>query len=205
MKNPGMDTPLTRDRVLGFLVEIGIPARYEPGARGFTDDIRIERGGLLVDPECRVSSLLHEAAHLAITPRRFRHLMNDNVQVGQKEMLRQVGMMRLHPDDPLHRAVIQNSDPEATAWAFAAGLHLGLTDETIIRDDEYEGKGETVRLMLSMKAYMGINGLSHAGFCALRPGRHLPAWPKLAFWTQEVDVTVPRWDVVQFAASATGK
>lgn len=179
--------PAALDRVIAFFNEIGIPARYELGATGFVKHVRIERGELLVDPACRVSGLLHEGAHLAIAPRRYRHLMSGNLYAGQREMLRQVAGMGLHPDAPLYRAVLQNSDPEASAWAYAAGLHLGFSGEEIIRDDEYDGDGETIRLALSIRSYVGINGLAHAGFCALRPGHRLPVWPKLAFWTQEVD------------------
>ncbi|ASW03637.1 hypothetical protein [Paraburkholderia aromaticivorans] len=179
--------PGTVDRVLAFFNDIGIPARYEPGATAFTEGVRIECGELLVDPACRISVLLHEGAHLAITPKRFRHLMCGNLYAGRREMFRQVGELGLPPDTPLYRAVIQSSDPEATAWAFAAGLHLGFSREEIIEDDQYDGDGETIRLALFLRSYSGINGLAHAGFCALRPGHQLPVWPELAFWTQEVD------------------
>ncbi|HDR8983191.1 hypothetical protein QZM46_07605 [Burkholderia vietnamiensis] len=134
-----------------FLNEIGIPARYETGATGFTEGCRIDRGTLSVDPACRVSTVLHEGAHLAITPRCFRVLMNGNLFAGQREMLRIIGEADLHPDDPLYRAVIQCSDPEATAWAWAAGIQLGLPGEEIIRADEYDGDGEEIRLALQMR------------------------------------------------------
>jgi hypothetical protein len=75
------------------------------------------------------------------------------------------------PDGDLQRAVLQCSDPEATAWAWAAGQYLGLQPKAIIQDDEYGGDGSFLRLQLATGGYVGINGLSHAGFCAVRPDR----------------------------------
>ncbi|WP_207190770.1 hypothetical protein, partial [Enterococcus faecium] len=135
-------------------------------------------------PDCRVSGLLHEAGHLAITPQMFRPLMDGNISSGQREMLRVVGESNLHPDDSLYRAVIQCSDIEATAWAWAAGRHLGLPGEEIIRTDEYDGEGESIRISLQVGAYIGIHGLAHAGFCAVRSRPGVVAWPNLKFWTQ---------------------
>lgn len=188
MTGQGDDIPAELNCVVEFLREIGIAVAYEPGARGFVDGVRIERGGLAVDRRCRISSLLHEGAHCAITPRRFRHLMNGNLHAGRREMYRQLEAMQIYPDALLYRAAIQNSDAEATAWAYAAGRRLGLSADRIIGDDEYDGEGRSIRLALSVNAHPGIKGLARAGFCALRQGGRLPLWPELAFWTQEVDV-----------------
>lgn len=179
-----IDRADTRDRVVEFLNTIGIPTRYVAGARGFIEGCRIERGTLAVDPECKVSGLLHEAGHLSITPPMFRPLMDGNITSGQREMLRVLGESNLHPDDSLYRAVIQCSDPEATAWAWAAGRYLGLPGEEIIRADEYDGEGESIRVSLQVGAYIGIHGLAHAGFCAVRSRPGVVGWPSLKFWTQ---------------------
>jgi hypothetical protein len=181
-----IDAPETRHRVMHFLNGIGVPAEYEDGATGFSKGCCIAQGVLHVDPACRISTILHEAGHLAITPRRFRALMDGNLYAGQREMLKIVDEAAVHPDDPLYRAVIQCSDPEATAWAWAAGTELCLPGEEIVRDDEYGGDGKAIRLALQMRAYLGVHGLSHAGFCAIRERDGVAAWPRLHFWTQEV-------------------
>ncbi|MGA3976999.1 hypothetical protein ACI2UK_13995 [Ralstonia nicotianae] len=170
---------------MDFLRGIGLQATYEGGANGFIEGVRIDRGTLLVDPACRPSALLHEAGHLAITPLRFRTLMSDNLSAGMRAMFRVIEEMSLEPDHPLMRAAIQCSDPEATAWAWAAGLEIGLPENEIIQDDEYDGDGASIRQSLSMKAYVGINGLAHAGFCVPRKAGVLPMYPRLKFWTQE--------------------
>lgn len=180
-----IDAPKRRDKVVRFLNLIGVPTRYEVGATGFSKGCRIERGELFVDPDCRVSTILHEAAHLAITPRCFRSLMSGNLFAGQREMLRCLDESGLHPDHSFYRAVNQATDPEATAWAWAAGKSLGLPDHELIRDDEYDGEGAEIRICLQLRSYVGIHGLAHAGFCLIRDRGGMAGWPNMNFWTQD--------------------
>lgn len=185
---PGKAAGTDLKRVTEFLTKIGLPWQWAPGANGFINSIDIRDGVLLVDPAAPASALLHEAGHLATLPGEFRHLAQRNMAGVQKLMLESIDFMA-NPDGPLQRAAIQASDPEATAWAWAAGMHLGLAPETIIQDDEYFHGGDVVRMQLQGRAYLGINGLAHAGFCAVRPGsfalaRGLPAFPELKHWLQ---------------------
>lgn len=178
-------------RVITALNEIGLEAKVVPDAEGFLPRVRIVRGALHVAPGCRVSDLLHEAGHTACIPRRYRAQAADNLDRLVRLMLEDVDRQNLHPDSPLYRAVIQCSDPEATAWAWAFGVHVGLAPEDIIEDDQYPdddgvGTGREVRLSLSMGRYIGVNGLAHAGFCSTNRFGRLPQYPKLAFWTQEL-------------------
>lgn len=144
---------------------------------------------MIVDPAVsRPSGLLHEAGHLACVPAEYRHLFSGDVAKGQQLMLDQLEASGADIDSPLYRAVIQTSDPEATAWAFAAGLAIGLKPQQIILDDEYDGEGWDVRFGLSSRRYLGINGLANAGFCCtsarLSAYTGLPAYPNLRFWLQ---------------------
>lgn len=172
-----------------FLAEIGLPWRWEARSAGFMPGIEIRDGTLLIDPAALPSNVLHEAGHLATLPGVFRPLAQGNISGVQKHMMRVIDF-DADPDGELQRAAMQCSDPEATAWAWAAGEHLGLPPEVIIRDDEYGGDGAVIRMHLQHRQYIGINGLSHAGFCAVRPGayaaaRDLPAYPKLKRWLQK--------------------
>lgn len=178
-------------RVCEALARIGIPVVADPEAAGFLPGVRIEKGGLRVAPGCAVGDVLHEAGHLAIIPRCYRGRADNDVSRVQREMLEDMTQRNEPADSPLYRAVLQTSDPEATAWAYAFGKHLGLADEDIIEDHSYPdetgvGTGAEVRSALAMNYYVGINGLAHAGFCSVRGLGRLPRYPQLAHWTQDL-------------------
>jgi hypothetical protein len=153
------------ERVIDFLQKIGLGVVIEPGATGFTEGVRIDQGVLHVDPDCLPSVLLHEAGHIAITPGRFRFYMDGDLRAGIRRMIADIEGMNLPPDDPLECAVVQCSDPEATAWAWAAGLSIGLPPEAIIDSNDYQGGGDNIRIMLQVNRYAGINGMARAGMC----------------------------------------
>jgi hypothetical protein len=108
---------------------------------------------------------------------------------GLQRMFKEMQGIVLPPDHPLDRAVGQCGDKEATAWAYAAGLAVGLDPADIILDSEYEGSGDEIRMMLSMSQYAGINGLAFAGMC--KRGRHVvpeERYPAMQCWLQSADV-----------------
>lgn len=155
---------------------------------GFVSGVKIKKGTLLVGNNATLDSILHEAGHLAITPKPFRHLMSGNLSSGLKKMFEVLSDKNLDPDSELMRHSIQCSDPEATAWAFAAGRLLGFKDDLIILNSSYDGEGALVREMLASNAYVGIHGLRHAGMCAhgiAARSRGIPAYPQMLRWTQD--------------------
>jgi hypothetical protein len=175
--------------ILNFLREIGLRFQESPGANGFTPGIDIKDGVMLIDTTVAIASnILHEAGHLAIVPEEFRVYFQSNVAGGQCAALDEAARIGAEPDSPMLRAVMQTSDTEATAWAWAAGKHLGIPEEIIILDEEYSRGGEAIRLMLKVGMYMGIHGLSHAGFCAINKRssdfRGIALYPALERWTQ---------------------
>lgn len=179
-------------KVVEFLNEIGIEAKIEQGAHGFVKHARITNGSLAIDPACPVGDVLHEAGHIAITPARYRRLLDGDIQWGIRKAWEDAERFNLGPDDPLMRALIQCSDPEATAWAWAAGLHIGLAPEQIIYDSDdpfhYGGEAWSVRQAHEMGYSLGAHGLAHAGFCQVGMYNRfnpLPKYPQLAFWTQQ--------------------
>ncbi|WP_234427201.1 hypothetical protein [Pseudomonas veronii] len=175
------------EAAMQFLCSIGLSVHVEEGACGFIENVAIVDGGLQVDPLAPASGLLHEAGHLAVMPSRFRHFLSGNLAEGMRRAFTALDQMDLVPDDPLMRAMLQTSDPEVTAWAWAAGKAIGLPDQKIIQDDDYQGEGGGIRIALAANSYIGINGLSHAGFCVARrnPYRPLPVYPELAHWLQQ--------------------
>jgi hypothetical protein len=179
------------ERVLHFLRGIGIPCLVDARTRtlgGFLNDVRIDSGGLIVKSDALVSNALHEAGHLAVLPGKYRRMASDDVDEVAKFMLDETA--NEPPDSPLSIATMQCGDVESTAWAWAAGVYLGVAPQDIIRHEQYGRTGVQLRYSLAAHAYIGINGLSRAGFCVVRPGvlekhRGLPAYPKLAMWVQK--------------------
>ena len=189
MNNQAADAKLDckyAHKVMDFLNEVGLPVSVVPGATGFVEDIVLVEGTVKVDPKCLPSVMLHEAGHLAVMPSRFRHLMSGNLYKSMREIFAIAEISYMDPDDPITRALLQTSDPEVTAWAWALGKHLGIPEKLIILDSEYDNTGKEIRLQIQASCYPGINGLSHGGFCVPRanPYRPLPVYPELAFWLQ---------------------
>lgn len=173
------------ERALSFLSDIGLPVAVERGARGFIEGVELRDGGLRVDPMASVSNVLHEAGHLAIVPSKFRHYLSGNIAHGLQQAFEEMEEHGLPGDDPLYRKMLQTGDTEATAWAWAAGKALNIPEELIIRDEDYDGTDESLRLGLSLGAYLGIHGIANADFCTPRRShRGLPVYPQLAFWLQ---------------------
>lgn len=174
------------EAAMQFLSSIGLTVAVEEGAHGFIEHVAIADGGLRVDPRAPASGLLHEAGHLAIVPTQFRHYLSGNLREGMKRILAELEQMDLEPDSQLERAILQTGDAEATAWAWSVGKAIGIPDQLIIQTAEYNGEGAFIRASLAANSYLGINGLSHAGFCLTRsnPYRQLPVYPSLAFWLQ---------------------
>jgi hypothetical protein len=167
------------DTVLDFLKGIGLPwVVNDEVLCGFLPRIEIKAGVPHVHPKCPVSNLLHEAGHLACIPAQFRSLVSGDVDASLSTVWGENACY--DPDSPLYRALIQCSDPEATAWAWAAGVAVGLPAEVIIKNGEYQRDGCAVRSALGGRAWCGINGLAHAGMCALKE------YPKMLRWVQPV-------------------
>lgn len=181
----GMVCPYA-EMAMQFLDKIGIAVAAVPGAKGFIESVAIVEGGLHVDPTAPASGLLHEAGHLAIVPARYRSYLSGDIGVGMKRIFEEIEDLPYDENCTIQRAMLQVGDTEATAWAWAAGKAIGIPEEMIIKDDEYFNTGESIRMCLSSTAYLGINGIAHAGFCVRRanPYRPLPVYPQLAFWLQ---------------------
>lgn len=120
-------------RCLAFFRAIGLPWAWKRGAKGFLDGVEVEQGALLVDPFASASNILHEAGHLAILPGRFRCNASGDLSAAMERMFGEVDFS--DPDSGIARAAIQCGDAEATAWAWAVGVHLGLPPE-----DDHQGR-----------------------------------------------------------------
>ncbi|QAY80421.1 hypothetical protein [Sphingosinicella sp. BN140058] len=172
-------------KTASFLNSIGLEAAPASGAAGFLSAVQIHDGTLRYDPARALpSDLLHEAAHLAILPERFRKLASDDLEPLFLHMCEEAARhVEEDPDranDHFVRSVLQAGECEATAWAFAAGRAARLPDTVIITDDQYEGEGADIRRGLALGAYLGINGLVASGMC-----ESVRSYPSLCRWLQQ--------------------
>lgn len=177
-------------KVVAWLEEIGLPVeRAEVGAPGtFIHGIEIKNGGLRVADDAFPGDVLHEAGHLCLLPSQFRSLADGSLTAALKALMQYLrenpeGLFS-YPEDPLCRTALQYSDPEVTAWQYAAALHLELPEDWIFPQGSYLPEGhESILQRLKSNAYAGINGLQAMGWTALSsfsPAR--PKYPLLNKW-----------------------
>lgn len=180
-------------RVLGFLADIGQPfvlVDDADRAEGFLPHIRVERGVLHIHGDVFPGDILHEAGHLCTMPEHFRRQASGNLYEVFGAMCQFIEknnhLLAAYPECKFTRALMQCSDPEATAWQYAAAMHLGMPDEAIFPPGSYgPGGPESTLFQLKNRAYIGINGLQAAGWTTLRGSQHNPCkavYPELAFW-----------------------
>lgn len=175
MSSPG--DPLSR--TIGFLSSIGIVTIARDGADGFLDAVRIVEGTLHYDPmRVRTSDLLHEAGHLAVLPSAYRHMADGDLDDMYEGMLADASA-RYPIDSPELRAAMQSGECEASAWAYAAGVAVGLDPDDIIHPDHYDGTGELVRLQFENRCHFGVNGLRHGGMI-----ESVRTYPTMLRWLQ---------------------
>jgi hypothetical protein len=176
-----------------FVNQIGLDVKEETGATGFVPGVKIVDGALRYDLTSALpGDLLHEAGHLAVLPSALRACCNVDVDLLSEKIYNALQAAQACGNEGAKRALLQCGEQEATAWAWAVGVHLGLPVKSIIHDDAYEevnglAGAASVRLALSVNCYVGINGLEAAGWCAVRDNalsrmRGLPVFPRLNRW-----------------------
>lgn len=157
----------------------------------FMDGVWLDKGTLFVHSSAHPGNILHEAGHLATVPRRLfpflepRDFIGKAMQQAITECL-DLPECQMEPDHPLVHAILQMSDPEATAWSYAAAVELGvdptspfMRPELPANQQPYDGEGEMIYEMVRCGRYAGIHGLQAAGMCRVRE------WPKMRKWVQD--------------------
>jgi len=154
--------------IVAFLTSIGVDVREgSVGSDSFLPGLCISNGALVYDAAALrwPGDLLHEAGHIATTPASMRTMLNDALEQS--------------PSIP------HGGEIEATAWAYAAIVHLGLAPSVLFHPDGYDGKSERLITTYSLGAYPGCFGLAQAGMtligvdaasAALPPYAHMIQW-----------------------------
>jgi len=163
MSGPQIADPVA-SLIVDFLREIGLDVQVrtltEPT---FLPGIRIERGGLVVDP-ARLTypgDLLHEAGHLAVVPPAARATMHDDAGDDQTNELMSIG------------------------WSYAAVVHLGLAPAVVFHAGGYQDGGQTYLRNVAEGRYLAVPMLQWVGLTLDRkrareegaaPYPHMRSW-----------------------------
>jgi hypothetical protein len=161
----------TREIITGFLSDIGITVIEGPvSANSFLPGVYIVNGTIVHDIASLrwPGDLLHEAGHIATMPPALRHLLNDALQDSE--------------------SAPHAGEVEATAWAYAATVHLGLSPSVLFHDEGYDGRSASLILTYTHGVYPGCFGLSQAAMTLLGDEAQLaavPAYPHMIRWLRE--------------------
>lgn len=177
-------------RALGITADL----RSAPHPRSFLPHVWIEAGILHATPRAAAGAVMHEAGHLAVTPSRFRPLIEPGSISEEESRLGRAYASYIReeapacdPDHWLTRAVLQAGEQEAISWSYAAALHIGLPPERVFlyrsrntprQLQPYGGEGREILEQHRLGMACGIHGLHHAGMLDRRK------WPQMTLWLQ---------------------
>ena len=154
----------TLPRIIEFIRSIGIEVREAPmHRRTLVAGIDLDGGGLVIERErlCMPADLLHEAAHIALTPASHRHLVDGTMDGTAAEEI------------------------AAIAWTWAAARFLGLDEEDVFHQEVISGNGPTLLenfrdgrfVGVPMLQYLGLaNDEKHATKRGTAPYPHMLRW-----------------------------
>lgn len=195
-----MSSPLAvRDdveRILAFFDSIGLEHVQEKGVIGsFTENLEIKNGVLHFDYDLvAVIDLLHDGGHMALIPKCYRHYFSGNLKAGFKKYVALISAKPL--TEPILEILMCCDDTQATAWAWAVGVKLGIKHEDIITDASYGGTGDAIRQTLQLSnsssmPYIGVAKLHYSGYTKkfnnwlkkMEP--ETAFYPHLNYWTAD--------------------
>ncbi|PZO10615.1 MAG: hypothetical protein DCF27_02655 [Lysobacteraceae bacterium] len=161
----------TINLIVAFLRNLGLGVdEGEVPDNTFLPGLRITAGAIVFDRRKLhwAGDLLHEAGHLAMTPSTRRGALSDDLADQENET--------------------HAGEAEATAWAYAATVALGLTPDVLFHPGGYHGKSQALIATYGAGVYPGCRGLSEAGMALIGEAarlRGLPPYPHMLRWLRE--------------------
>jgi hypothetical protein len=158
-------------KIAGFLNGIGIavvPRRLDGDS--FLPGIEVENGKLFVDEMKLVypGDLLHEAGHLAVAPSGVRHTLSGDIEIPGADM--------------------DEVEVMATAWAYAALVHLDLEPQVLFHAGGYGGHSDGLIRTFAMGVYPGAHKLQEFGMAATREAASQSngaPFPRMVKWVRD--------------------
>lgn len=152
------------DTCIAFIRRIGIEVNEsEVSGESFVPGIQVNKGKLIVDRNLLAypGDLLHEAGHIAVTPRDERsQLMGDAT-----------GGMELKKGDEM--AVL--------IWSFLAAQEIGIPAEIVFHPDGYKGESEWLLENFRNGEYIGFPLLEWMGIAR----RKTNGEPEVIAWLRQ--------------------
>jgi hypothetical protein len=151
---PATTSPVL-SRATEFLSSIGIVVRLEPiGHATILPGLTVDHGELVIDQALlrHVGDVLHEAAHIAVTPAIERAGLNVNVG-----------------DDG-------GSEMAALAWSYAAARHLDIDARIVFHDAGYRGAAQSLIDNFDQGYYVGVPILVWRGMTTDRDFPIMSRW-----------------------------
>lgn len=152
-------------RILNFFDEIGLPHQYTMlHGKTFLPGMKIDNGTLLIDPDKieHPGDLLHEAGHIAVTPRGMRNgLVGDMKGAGHKG----------------------GDEMAAIAWSWAALKHICLPPEVVFHREGYRGGSQCL-----IRAFTSGGGFGHPllyAWSMCQQPEQPEGFPKMIRWFRE--------------------
>lgn len=161
----------TLDSILAFFRDIQLDANegFVP-ADSFLPGVRVSQGTLIYDRGALrwPGDLLHEAGHIAVMPSSLRMTLDDALDA---------------INDIPHAG-----EMEATAWAYAAIVHLRLDTSVLFHEGGYKGHSDGLIRSFQYGVYPGAFGLAQADMTMIgeeikRTG--VAPYPEMTRWLRE--------------------
>jgi hypothetical protein len=161
-----MAQDLTLIAILEFLRSLGLQVDERPITREtLVSGVDIIGGGLVIDePQlCKPADVLHEAAHILLTPATERAALENPLTSSPAEEM------------------------SAIAWTWAAALQLRIDPSEVFHQQVLSGNGPTLLENFSAGRYVGVPMLQYWGL-TLEPARARergqPSYPHMLRWAR---------------------
>lgn len=157
------------DKIIAFLQEIDLVVkRGKISEETFLPGIKIERGEILVDEDKLTypGDLIHEAGHIALTPKAERAELNGNVDEEKNSK------------DSLESGAI--------LWSWGTLTYLELDPEVVFHEGGYRGTSEWFIENFTSGNYIGLPLLQWMKLCKHPDSEEdVPGFPHMIKWLRD--------------------